>query len=135
MTRKWTKMRRDAYLDTDHGRAFTKCGGVASGQGVQMATCIRKVKDMTRRLRDEGFSRANTDRFVEDRVMEEFVIKRRDLMLKRATRLKDKADRMIKLATTVRVRRSKPRSASRSPSRSASPSPRRSRRLRFGFSL
>lgn len=143
MKRKWGSARLDAYLQTDHGRAFTKCGGVVSGIGSQMAICVRKLKDYTQQLRDLGYSNAETNNIAEKRVLDEFVVKRRDLIIARADKLDkqakqlrkskpiscEKADKLAakakqlrKLAFTVRVRKSKTRSPSR-------------RRLRFQYSL
>lgn len=123
MKRKWGSARLDAFLKTDHGQAFTKCGGVVSGRGSQMAICVRKVKDMTRDLRDLGYSSKEIDTIVETRVLDEFVVKRRDLMLRRAKKLQKQAEQLRNLAFTVRVRKSKTQSA---------PS---NRRLRFGYSV
>ena len=90
MKRKWGSARLDAFLKTDHAQAFTKCGGVVSGRGSQMAICVRKVKDMTRDLRDLGYSNTEVNDIVEKRVLDEFVVKRRDLMLRRRTNYKSK---------------------------------------------
>ena len=92
MKRKWGSARLDAFLKTDHAQAFTKCGGVVSGRGSQMAICVRKVKDMTRDLRDLGYSNTEVNDIVEKRVLDEFVVKRRDLMLRRADKLQKQAE-------------------------------------------
>jgi hypothetical protein len=123
MKRRWGSARLDAFLKTDHGKAFTKCGGVVSGRGSQMAICVRKVKDMTRDLRDLGYSTNEINTMVEKRVLDEFVVKRRDLMLRRANTLQKKAEQLRNLAFTIRVRKSR--------AQSAPPN----RRLRFGFSV
>lgn len=122
MKRKWGSARLDAFLKTDHAQAFTKCGGVVSGRGSQMAICVRKVKDMTRDLRDLGYSSKEINTIVEKRVLDEFVVKRRDLMLRRADKLQKQAEQLRKLAFTIRVRKSKTQSAP-------------SRLRRFGYSV
>ena len=115
-------MRLDAFLKSEHGQAFTKCGGVVSGKGSQMAICVGKVKDMTRYLSDLGYSSNEINSIVEKRVLDEFVVKRRDLLLRRADKLQKQAEQLRKLAFTVRVRKSKTRSPSR-------------RKVRFGYSV
>ena len=89
-----------------------------------MAICVKKVKDMTRDLRDLGYSINEINTIVEKRVLDDFVVKRRDLMLRRADKLQKQAEQLRKLAFTVRVRKSRTQSSTRSPSK-----------LRFGYSV
>ena len=127
MKLKWGAARMEKYLQTEHGKAFTKCGGVVSGKGTQMAICVRKVKDLSRELRELGYSNPKINEIIEKRVLDEFVVKRRDLMLQRADKMQKQAEQLRRIAFTTRARRSKPRSASiRSSTR---------HKLRFGFSV
>lgn len=123
MKRKWSDARKRAYLETDHAQAFAKCGGVTSGNGPQMAICVRNVKDYTQQLRKLGYANMKINKMVEHKILDEFVVERREKMLRRADKLQKQAEQLRKLAFTVRVRKSKTQST-RSPSK---------RRLRFGF--
>ena len=106
-TRQWTQSRKAAYKKTPHGQAFTKCAAVASGKGQQVAKCISLVKTMTSTLTRLGMPKYKQNAIISDRVLESFVVQRRNLYLKRAARMQEQADYFRRMAGTSRVRKSK----------------------------
>ena len=106
-TRQWTQSRKAAYKRTPHGQAFTKCAAVASGKGEQVAKCISLVKSMTSSLTRLGVPKHKQNAIISDRVLQSFVVQRRNLYFKRAAKMQEQADYFRRMARTNRVRKSK----------------------------